>query len=315
MAKTDKITSGYLMRNLSPLHAGSGNSDYGVIDKLVQRDPNNNYPTIHSSSLKGALREYFEYQLPIAFNGDKSRAEKTVNGIFGYGNKSDRDRRNLRPEQTPPHHAGLFDFDGGHLLSIPVRTSKAAFVNATTFNILREFLERLQLFGATEKENMEKTLEPFLALDQAGQPFPVVFDEILNGAVLEEADIKAKLIEYTPPDTLKKLLGNRIAVLSEDQFEIIINNLPVIARNCLENGQSQNLWYEETVPRESRFYTLITKAVWRDEKEMDRFDASPYLQFDPCISASLIQVGANATVGYGKMQFTKFDDLLKNAKP
>ena len=41
------------------MHVGSGDTNYGIIDKLVQRDVLSNLPMIHSSSLKGALREFF----------------------------------------------------------------------------------------------------------------------------------------------------------------------------------------------------------------------------------------------------------------
>ena len=309
MAKTDKITTGYLMRTISPLHAGSGDSDYGLIDKLVQRDSNNHLPTIHASSLKGALREYFEYQLPIALNNQK-RATKTVDHIFGYGNKSDRDRKNQAPSGPPTHHAGLFEFDSGHLLSLPVRTDKVPFVNVTTFGILESFMERLELFGAEEYPTMKELLSPIIELASLIPRLktPSVFIEEIREAVLEEADFKTTYFDFTPSDGLKQLLGERITIASDQQFRVLCEKLPVIARNKLDNGESQNLWYEETVPRESRFYTLVTKAVWRDEN--NSFDTTAYMAFDKNLTANLVQIGANATVGYGKTQFTSFKSLL-----
>ena len=53
-------TNAYLIQCITNLHVGSGDANYGIIDKLVQRDTVYNYPTIHASSLKGALREHFE---------------------------------------------------------------------------------------------------------------------------------------------------------------------------------------------------------------------------------------------------------------
>ena len=50
----------YFIQCITNLHVGSGDANYGIVDKLVQRDTVYNYPTIHASSLKGALREHFE---------------------------------------------------------------------------------------------------------------------------------------------------------------------------------------------------------------------------------------------------------------
>lgn len=49
----------YAIRCITNLHAGSGDATYGVIDKLVQRDPITNYPGIYAPSIKGAIREHF----------------------------------------------------------------------------------------------------------------------------------------------------------------------------------------------------------------------------------------------------------------
>ena len=45
---------------ITNMHVGNGDVNYNIIDNEVERDPVNHYPTIHSSGVKGALREYFE---------------------------------------------------------------------------------------------------------------------------------------------------------------------------------------------------------------------------------------------------------------
>lgn len=58
------------------LHVGNENSsNYGIIDKAVQRDPLTTLPCINSSSLKGAINEFFT-------NKKKIDSETRVN-IFG----------------------------------------------------------------------------------------------------------------------------------------------------------------------------------------------------------------------------------------
>ena len=52
--KYDKAA--FLLTALTNLHPGAGSESYGVIDNLVQRDATSDFPTINSTSLKGALR-------------------------------------------------------------------------------------------------------------------------------------------------------------------------------------------------------------------------------------------------------------------
>ena len=97
---------------------------------------------------------------------------------------------------------------------------------------------------------------------------------------------------------LESILGARIAVFNSVDFKKLCKDLPVIARNSLDNGKSTNLWYEEVVPRESRFIFHITRYVYADD---DQDKISNLLT----VKKNLIQVGGNATVGYGVSQVTK----------
>ena len=65
----------YLINTLTSLHVGSGDINFDIIDNQVQKDEISKNPIIHSSSLKGALREHFE-----------SRGDSFVNYIFGGDN-------------------------------------------------------------------------------------------------------------------------------------------------------------------------------------------------------------------------------------
>jgi len=83
----------------------------------------------------------------------------------------------------------------------------------------------------------------------------------------------------------------------DDQiFAELATELPVIARNHLDDGGiSQNLWYEEVVPREAVFGFAVLVP-----------DGDNYFDiFNQNIDGKVIQIGANATVGYGLCLFTK----------
>lgn len=210
----------YSIRALTNMHVGSGDNNFGVVDKLVQRDPVTNYPAIYSSSLKGALREY-------------CANETFVNYVFG-------DEKNKT--------AGNYRFFQANLLAIPVRSNKKPFFMATTPYVLKEFKNTLKSFEIPEKgfEDIEKLSK--LATEEG----KVLIKEDLS-AKIEEWDSKKG---EGFPDKLNHLPGN-IALFSETNFNELTKHLPVIARNNLENGQSTNLWYEEIVPRESLFYFIV----------------------------------------------------------
>lgn len=66
-------------------------------------------------------------------------------------------------------------------------------------------------------------------------------------------------------------------------------DLPVLARNQLNNGISHNLWYEEVVPHKSLFYITVVSMV--NEELLD--------EFDDVVNNKVVQFGANASIGYG----------------
>ena len=68
--------------------------------------------------------------------------------------------------------------------------------------------------------------------------------------------------------------------------------MPIIARNKLDNGESVNLWYEQVLPSKSVLGTIIECG---DE-------------LVNALNGKIIQIGANATVGYGYCTFVKLND-------
>lgn len=79
-----------------------------------------------------------------------------------------------------------------------------------------------------------------------------------------------------------------------DTFTTYCNDdaLPIIARNCLENGESTNLWYEQVLPSLS---VLATVIVSKESGQMD------------LLNEKIVQIGANATIGYGYCKFVKIN--------
>jgi len=270
-----------LIRCLSNLHAGSGKNDYGAIDNLVQRDATSGFPCIHDSSLKGALRHYFEKGVAIP-------NINLVNSCFGKESKTDGESEE-----------GNYIFQQAHLLSIPVRSNTKPYFLVTCPLIISETAERLGFFEAANSNVIE-----------ALQKFAADFDKLNSKAAytniyepdtcLEEEDIviDSKLSINLEPDHIKNMFGNGgdFVVIRDELFSTITDNmhLPVIARNRLDNGISKALWYEQLVPRESRYLSLVLIPEPDTYKDL----------FLKGMLSKRIQIGANATVGYGQCLFS-----------
>lgn len=225
----------YLIKALTNLHVGSGDSGYGAVDKMIQLDPATLRPTIFGQSLKGALREYFAH-----LEGYSDDDEGFVVPVFGSPVKRD---KNKDPEQ------GLFNFLSADLLGIPVPD--------TAPNSPRAF----HLQGSSEQ------LTRFV----------------------EKANVLQCKVNN---ESLKQKLG--CTNWEEVQFKTATQDIPVLARNQLNNGISENLWYEQYLPHQSVFGAIIFSNT------SDHWDT-----FDENVNGKVIQLGANATVGYGYCKFEK----------
>lgn len=248
----------------SNLHAGAGSSNYGVIDNLVQRDVTDQYPCVYASSLKGAFREHYEEVI--------KRTPAETEAVFGGTEKK-----------------GGYVFSDAHLLALPVRSNQRAYFMATCPALMQKFLD-VVMKDYDCKSDTIKALEKEIHLLKSVSPLPKIIGQPIENLKIEDFD-DVKSEELTIPE-LKKLLGDDIVLLSDDdmQYQCSDYALPVLARNCLDNGQSTNLWYEQIIPRKTVFYFLAEKMT-----STHPFD----------IGDKPVQVGGNATVGYGRCRISK----------
>lgn len=251
--------SAYLITCLTNMHVGAGGTNYDVIDNIVQRDVITEVPTIHSSSLKGALREFFKNKW--------GENDGKLNYIFG----PDGNRNGGKDDGG----IGNFKFFAGDLLSLPVRATNKAYYNATSPFLI----ERVNLLA--KNLGLGKDILPSVSIEQEKSP------QIANGGEFLE-DWKANS-GLQLKDTR---IGNDIALFSEKDFKRLAKKLPVIARNKVH--VDKNLFYEEVVPRETRFVFFVVKND--DEKGK---------AFDELLENNVVQIGANGSIGYGFCKISK----------
>ena len=271
----------YMITALSNMHVGSGDINFGVVDNLVQKDIITSFPTINSSSLKGALREFFSWSGGID--------DTKIDYIFGPSQKVGKDGKKKSG-------SGMYKFFTANLLTLPARSSKKPFFRATAPMLLKEFLNSIELFKL--KIAQEKIIKKLIDDAAPEKGNPVIFEDLADVMI---EDFKAVYKPFEKIDALKTVLGRDVAIFHDDDFKELCENLPVIARNHLENGKSQNLWYEEVVPRQSRFYFIVAVPDSGNTKKIDH-------EFAKHLQDNLIQIGANASIGYG---FTKIKRIVR----
>jgi CRISPR-associated protein Cmr4 len=257
---------------------GSGKSNYGVIDQLVQRDPATQIPCFNGSGIKGAVKEFCHHAR------QQGEAEVDIKHIFG----SDR----LNEEET---QSGAYSFWQADMLSVPVRNNNHPFAHITSPLLLQEAADKLKIAGHILAKDFKALSE--LASGYLENTPAVSAQALLGGSFLEDEDI---IISYEKgcavPGSLTKILPAPLVFVQDTVLKILTDDLhlPVIARNRLLNGESKNLWYEQVLPRQTRMICYIQH--WNNDTH--------FKDFSTLISNNLVQLGSNASIGYGYCQFT-----------
>lgn len=255
-------TKCYRIKCITNLHVGDGEANYNIIDNQIERDPVNKYPVIFSTGVKGALREHF-----VGAEVDSTE----IDLIFGKGKKA---------EET---EQGNVKFTNAYLLAVPMRASKGnkSFYMVTCPGMLEQLFVLEKSLRGKEYENLRGEIKGLQECIRTCKE-EIEVEGFASVNTMESEQLKKFLKEW---------IGEDVIVLTEEKMRRY--RYPVQARNCLNNGKSENLWYEEYVPHGALFYFY---ALSMQKKE-------GIAEFAKNISKNpLAQFGANATVGFGLAQ-------------
>jgi len=271
-----------LLHGLTPIHTGTGQS-VDVIDLPVAREKTTFWPYLPGSSLKGVLRDACE---PIS--GNKSL------WIAAFGPKT----------ENTADGAGMLLFCDARLLCLPVRSFKGTFAWVTCPSVLHR---------------VQRDLKAVDGMTLPEVPAMPVFDRVMTcqGSVvriddklyLEDLDVTAPQGDATPiAMTLarwaftdageQKAFIERFALVSDDLFTFLTETATeVTARIAIDEKvktvKDGHLWYEEALPAESLFWSLILAAPRNETPESELFAV-----LNPALSG-LLQIGGHAGVGRG----------------
>lgn len=257
----------YKITCVTNLHVGSGEANFDVIDNTVEKDPVTELPTINSSGVKGALRQYFVER------GVKS---KDITDIFGSSPKESAEVETVikteegkeKSKNEPKTIPGQVKFYQADLLARPARASKGdkSYYMVTSAEAIAQHIQKMKIFADTDINAVPKNCV-----------------EVGVEGITAEKEIE---------------LLNESFKMIED-VELRDMPLPVLARNQLEDGISNNLWYEQVVPHKSIFTFAVSSE---SAKILNTFakvvEENPYIQF-----------GGNASIGYG---LCKVEEIGRN---
>ncbi len=312
----------YFIETLTNTHVGSGDTSFGIVDKAIQKDPVTRLPVFHPTSIKGAVRDHF-----YAYLDENEQAKGSMNvkkftylSLFGSQEIESLDKiegvDNEKELMRQAPQQGLLKFYEARLLTLPLRSSERVYQNATAPSVVLDYLDILSRFDVgADPEKIASVRALFLeiqkAMDQMDKsefivfgdqttPVPIV-EEYENGVVFpltkEQASPLPSLLSPRPPenDYIASLAVFKDAIFSQ----ICETGLPVIARNSLdEHGISKNLFYEEVLPRRSVLWFMTGTYHLFSEKSDGQF-SSMFEFFEDKLTQDRIQMGANASVGYG----------------
>lgn len=299
-----------LYRTMTPLHCG-GDEAVSGIDLPVVREKHTGFPIIPGSSLKGVWRDWCDDPDRIGADGvfaDEDKKNEFVRKAFGPKTQGGADSS-----------AGDLGFTDASLLFLPIRASVGTFLLVTCPLQLARFAE-----AAKQAKCQAPEPEQVLSASRScqGPSLCTIRPQDADKHVLDESEGEMGLyledLEFTPGGPVymnltqfveSDHLRQRLVVVSNDNFQWFCRqSLPVSAHNVLDNTTktSDNLWYEETVPSEAIFFSLILGG--------NLPGANDCLTTLQASLPSHLQVGGHETTGRGLVEVKCFPQAPKSDK-
>lgn len=285
------ISSILALYSESNVHTGTGQST-GAIDLPVDRERHTGFPVIASSGLKGALRQKAEEE---AKNGSSPIKLEDVIVLFG-------------PEVTGDGgHAGAISVSQANLLAFPVRSLTNVFQWVTCPDVLGRLERDLKIIGGAPGITSIPDIESgwFVSGDGFTEEEVILEDLNLKRKEANGGEIISGIADrlILEEGTRGRFANNALIVSNDDFTYFVKHTTEVRARikldeNKTTSGPEGNLWYEETLPRDCLFYSLV-----RCMKPMDGSDNKVEWvteRFEELLpEGSYLRVGGNETVGMG----------------
>lgn len=272
------MTSILNMYGVTPCHAGSGSS-FSVIDLPIQRERHTNWPVIHASGMKGAIRAQFD-----RYKGKtQSSADDLTELIFG-SEKSE--------------YAGSLSISDAKILAFPMRSSFAPFVWITCPAVLTRLNKDLKL---AEKQGDDLGEIREIAKNQAFW-ISGAFTEGIN-VLLEDMEVTTMKPVALPNIETFLAKAERLLIVHDEVFNYGVSNCTSIMAHISidqKTGTTKDgsLRYKEELPSDTLMYALVS---WGDSRNMGDQLKSEMIKGLVTQDAIVnhLQVGGDETLGRG----------------
>ncbi len=292
-----------VIRTISPLHCGVG-TGMNDIDLPVARNKVSGHPLIPASSLKGVMKD--------ALYGDGK--SKDMKALFG----------SHRPDKKEGLFASAISIGDGTLVALPVRSYSGTFAYLASPYTLEQFrkgLSRVRLAKGcppvpthlgmtTDKKTynvmvaQDSLLRVKLSGGDAGET--VLLEELDLAVKQDDADAWAEFLAeyYCNSADEKELFKKRFAIAGDNVLNFFCEtSLPVDAHIRINDKtgtvEKQALWYEETVPPEALFFSLIGVDHSLMPENDSKADQLTEILLAAATPELYLQVGGKSTTGKG----------------
>ncbi len=271
------------MYAVTPCHAGSGSS-FSVIDLPIQRERHTNWPVIHASGMKGAMRAQFD-----RYKGNiQNSADNLTELVFG-SEKSE--------------FAGSLTVSDAKILAFPMRSSFAPFVWITCPAVLARLNKDLK-FATIAGDDLS-------ALHKIGKNEAFWLRDGFSAdtnILLEDVEVTTKKQVQLPNIGEFFSETDRLLIVHDEVFNYGVSNCTSVTAHIAINQETGttkagSLRYQEELPSDSLLYSVVG---WGDSRNLgDQLKAEMIKGFvtNDAIAGHL-QVGGDETLGRGIFELT-----------
>ena len=276
-----------LLHGLTPIHTGTGQS-VDVIDLPVARETTTYWPYLPGSSLRGVLSE-------------ECKNEPYWAEAFGQ----------VKVESDNAD-AGMLLFCDARLLCLPVRSFKGTFAWVTCPSVLRRLQRDLQAVpdlalpaipdGPAFDQGMAVT-DVVVHAPQGNPPGPrrIYLEDLdITPVAGDVGGIARALAGWAFTEQVEQdAFVDRFVLISDDLFTFLTETATEVTARIKIDSDNKTvekgaLWYEEALPAESLFWSLILATPRKDGPTANDL----FTVLTPAIGG-LLQIGGHAGVARG----------------
>ena len=308
---------------ITPNHCGTGQAS-GAVDLPIAREVHTGLPVMPASTIKGVMRDGFAVpDDPKSWTKEQRKTAEEVKDLFGprpprrasNGTESAGNQKQ-RGESQEPLSAGDLVFLEGMLLAFPVRSLTGVFRWVTSPMLVKRLRRMMRALGrelpvsfvCPEPKSSERALLP------SGQTGPVSLEDLVFSEQRCDENpgvgTLAKIFSKLAPDV--EGLDSKLVVVTDEVLQDLTQRGTTVSARIVLNHDSKtsdNLWYEETLPPDCLFATVVAPRPGAGADTLAKFNKA--LREAKIVSDGrwYTFMGGNATVGQGLVALTLDPDL------